>query len=157
MINSMSLSDRGLRFIAAEESYVDRNKDGRPEQYLDAAGLPTVGIGHLVKPGEAFGSDLSMDAALELLRRDAAEAVAEVNRLVKVQLLQSQFDALVSFVFNVGSPGFSTSSVIAAVQARQFLAVPEYLARWRKAGGGDVLGLARRRAREALLFMEDMR
>jgi lysozyme len=93
--------------------------------------------------------------ALELLRADAATAVTAVNRLVTVPLNQTQFDALVSFVFNLGEGSFSRSTLLTRINegadSEQIRA--EFL-RWNRAGGRELRGLTRRRAAEADLFID---
>src|SRR5918995_4220849 len=97
------LSDNGARFIARFEGF-------RSNLYDDAAGHCTIGYGHLVHRGRCDGSELaelragiSEERALQLLRADAAAAADAVGRSVSVPLTEHQFDALVSFTFNVGS------------------------------------------------------
>lgn len=73
------------------------------QTYLDAAGLPTIGYGHQLVHPECFPNGISEAHATQILTcvlRDAERAVA---RLVKVELTQGQFVALVDFCFNVGS------------------------------------------------------
>lgn len=149
-----SLSDTGARFIAGFEGF-------RARLYDDAAGHATIGYGHLVHHGPCNGSEpaefrrgISRERALELLHADAERAVEAVRRGVKVPLSQEQFDALVSFVFNVGGGGFARSTLLRELNARNYDAVVPQLARWVKAGGQTLAGLVRRRAAEGRLFAE---
>lgn len=93
----MRLSEQGIEFLEWWEDF-------RPTMYLDIAGLPTIGFGHLIGPGEQhlLTATLTRAQARELLRRDCAFFEDAVNSLVTVPLNQNQFDALVSFAFNVG-------------------------------------------------------
>src|SRR5580765_8560569 len=100
----MHISNEGLDFIASEEGF-------RANVYNDFAGLPTIGYGHALKPGESFGT-LSEADAKTLLRIDVAVAEAHVNRLVRVALTQDQFDALCSFVFNLGGAALAGSTLL---------------------------------------------
>ena len=77
-----------------------------------------------------------------------------VNRLVKVDLQQHQFDALVSFVFNVGSSNFETSTLLKYLNDGELHTVPHQLARWNKSDGKVVAGLVNRRAYEIALYEE---
>ena len=73
---------------------------------------------------------------------------ADVKRLVDVPLTQYQFDALVSFVFNLGSGAFGGSTLLKKLNAGDYSAVPAQLMRWNKAGGRVLRGLTRRRQAE---------
>lgn len=94
----MQTSDRGLEFIKHHEgletkAYPDPGSaDGHPW---------TIGVGHT--KGVKKGDTCTVAQAMEWLREDVRTAEAAVLRLVKVPLTQAQFDALVSFVFNVGA------------------------------------------------------
>ncbi len=87
--------------------------------YKDSAGRWTIGVGHLIRPQEGYLmnapiNDLTVNA---LLRQDAKIAADAVNRLVHVELRQSQFDALVSFTFNLGSGALTNSSLLRDINA----------------------------------------
>jgi lysozyme len=90
----MKTSNAGLQLIMRFEGV-------RLKAYDDGVGVWTIGVGH-TGPDVHPGLTISMKRALELLRRDLASAEAQVNQLVKKPLNQSQFDALVSLVFNTG-------------------------------------------------------
>jgi GH24 family phage-related lysozyme (muramidase) len=131
----------------------------RPHLYNDAAGHCTIGFGHLVHHGPCDGTEaehlragLSRQDALALLREDVAAKAGLVRDAVKVPLNQRQFDALVSFVFNVGEGNFGRSTLLRRLNAGKYDAVPAELRRWVKAGGRTLQGLVRRRAAEAALF-----
>lgn len=148
------LSDAGARFIAEFEGF-------RGRLYDDAAGHCTIGYGHLVHHGPCNGSEpaelrrgITRERGLELLQADAERAADTVRRKVTVPLDQQQFDALVSFVFNVGGGGFANSTLLRELNAGDYDAVAPQLARWVKAGGQTLAGLVRRRAAEGRLFAE---
>tara|TARA_B100001540_G_C15788217_1_gene634230 strand:- start:1567 stop:1899 length:333 start_codon:yes stop_codon:yes gene_type:complete len=75
-----------------------------PTVYICPAGYPTIGYGNLVRSGESF-NEISETEAEELLRKDVESAERAVLRLVNLPLTDGQFDALVSFTFNLGSGG----------------------------------------------------
>jgi peptidoglycan hydrolase-like protein with peptidoglycan-binding domain len=87
-----------------------------------------------------------------LLRADAARAARAVTRLVRVPLDQNQFDALVSFTFNVGEGALRDSTLLRELNAGRYDAVPRELNRWTRAGGQVLAGLVRRRAAEGAMF-----
>jgi lysozyme len=146
------LSKQGVRLIARFEGF-------RSDLYNDAAGHCTIGYGHLVHLGHCNGSEsqefrrgITRERALEILAEDAGDAGATVNRLVKVPLEQNQFDALVSFVFNVGGGAFEESTLLRVLNQGEYDQVPAQLDRWVKAGGATLPGLVNRRNAEGALF-----
>ena len=146
------LSDNGARFIGRFEGF-------RGHLYNDAAGHCTIGYGHLVHLGNCNGSEpaefkrgMSEPEAEKLLRRDAQTAADVVRRSVHVPLNQQQFDALVSFVYNLGAGAFEGSTLLKDLNAHNFAAVPGQLEEWVHAGGQVLPGLVARRKAEARLF-----
>lgn len=121
--------------------------------YKDAAGVPTIGYGH------AYG--VTMDMVIDqhqadvLLEHDLAIAADAVERLVAIPITQSQFDALTSFVFNVGAGAFENSTLRRKLNARDLLGAADEFARWNHAGGRVLAGLTRRREAERALFLSD--
>lgn len=147
-----TISAAGARMIAEFEGF-------RSELYDDPAGHCTIGYGHLVHKGrcngsepEAFRRGLTKVEARRLLRQDARPAGDAVNTLVTVPLSQPQFDALTSFVYNLGSGNFASSQLLKRLNAGEYDAVPAELAKWVNAGGKRLEGLVRRRAAEGQLF-----
>jgi lysozyme len=76
----------------------------------------------------------------------------DVRRLVKTDLTQWRFDALVSFTYNVGAGALAGSTLLKKVNAKDFEAAALEFHRWNKGGGKVLAGLVRRRASESLLF-----
>lgn len=147
-----SLSEAGAAFIGRFEGF-------SAKLYNDPAGHATIGYGHLVHRGSINGSEpaefkrgISKARGLELLGEDARVASTAVNDLVKVQLTQHQFDALVSFVFNLGTGAFGGSTLLRNLNSGQYATVPSELNRWINAGGRPLQGLINRRRAEGLLF-----
>lgn len=147
-----ALSHQGAQFIEHFEGF-------RADLYDDAAGNCTIGIGHLVHMGRCNGSEpgefrqgISRQRAEEILQQDAASAASAVHDHVKVPLSQERFDALVSFVFNVGAGNFESSTLLRELNAKHYHAVPEQLLQWTHAGGQVLPGLVTRRKAEGELF-----
>lgn len=140
----MKISDAGLQLIMSFEGC-------RLEAYLDAANIWTIGYGHTGSDVHR-GLKISDDRAEELLREDLAQADAAVNKLVTMPLTQGQFDALVSFVFNVGAGAFGRSTLLKRLNAGGFQAAVEQFDRWVYADGRKLRGLVSRRKTEAELF-----
>lgn len=145
----MRMSSDGIELLKEHEGV-------RKEVYLDPIGLPTGGVGHLLKGDEIqrfpVGTQLSDEQIDEWLRQDIREAEEAVERLVQVKLNQNQFDALVSFVFNVGSGNFQKSQLLRLINADRVNLAAQEFNRWVYAGGRRFRGLERRRADEAELF-----
>jgi len=128
----------------------------RLRAYRCSAGVLTIGYGHTSMAGPPTvkpGMTITKAEAEKILKRDLRKYEKAVNDAVRVDLSQEQFDALVSFCYNVGPGGFRKSSVLRMVNARRFDAVPARLMLWNKAGGRVLKGLTRRRAAEGELFM----
>jgi lysozyme len=97
----MNISQNGLNFIKKQEGL-------RLEKYLDAEGNPTIGYGHTISPNERYNK-ISLEIAQQLLQSDISRIEYVINTAVKVELTQSQFDALVSLIYNWGSGNFRRS------------------------------------------------
>lgn len=122
--------------------------------YLDAAGLPTIGYGHLLRPDEdkMFRRGISHEAAIALLIKDVEASERAVLRLIAVPLSDGQFDALVSFTFNLGAGALQRSTLRRKVNREDHHDVPAEFRKWVWAGGKRLKGLIRRRQAEALLY-----
>jgi lysozyme len=142
----MQVGQKGKALIEAFEGCVLK-------PYKDIAGLWTIGIGHLIKPSETFTSITRKDAEF-LLAADLKEAENAVDELVTVPLNQNQFDALVSFTFNLGAERLRTSTLLRKLNAGDYGAAADEFLRWSKSKGVVVAGLKRRRAAERSLFCE---
>jgi lysozyme len=122
----------------------------RLEAYQDAVGVWTIGYGST--RGVRAGMAITQDDAERRLSADLEPAESAVDRLVMVDLTDGQFDALVSFVFNVGEGTFKTSTLLKKLNAGKYAAVPAELQRFRYAHGRPLKGLSARRAAEAGLW-----
>ncbi len=145
----MRISERGINLIKSFEGL-------ELEAYQDIAGVWTIGYGHTgpdVKPGMR----ISEREAEALLRKDLKPREDAVERLVTVPLNQNEFDALVSFVYNVGVEAFRRSTALKRLNRGDRLGAADALTWWNKATVGgvlrEVLGLTRRRAAEKALFL----
>lgn len=125
----------------------------RLEAYRCPAGVPTIGIGHT--RGVRMGDRCNVQQADVWLTQDMEDAVAAVQSVVTAPVTQSMFDALVSFTFNLGAKRLYESTLLILVNKRSYKAAAGQFARWTLSGGTALPGLARRRAAEAKLFMDD--
>ncbi len=137
----MKLSAQGLEAVKQAEGFRNRT-------YLDVAGRPTVGYGHLVGAHEAYPGEITLAQAEALLAADLAQAQQAVTRLVKVPLSQGQFDALVDFIFNLGAERLRTSTLLTKLNAGDYDSAANELLRWDHTGTKEVPGLKLRREAE---------
>lgn len=119
--------------------------------YKCAAGVWTIGYGHT--EGVTGAMVITDATASELLAKDLEKFEAGVEGLVKVEINQNQFDALVSFAFNVGLGNLAKSTLLKKINSgRPVGEVQAEFLRWNKAGGKVLAGLTKRRNAEAYLF-----
>lgn len=118
--------------------------------YLCPAGVWTVGYGTTehVQPGDT----VTEAEAVELLRNDLQEAADAVNDLVDVDLNQTQYDALCSFIYNVGREAFRNSTLLKLLNSGNYEGAAKQFERWNKANGKVLAGLSRRRELERAVF-----
>lgn len=141
----MKISNDGIAFIKREEGE-------RLVGYLDSVGIPTIGVGHTGtvegKP-VAKGMVITPAQSTSLLLRDLAWVESAINGNVKVPLKQNQYDALCSFVFNVGRTAFVNSTLLKKLNAKDYAGAAGQLLQWKRAGTiADLLLPRRKRERE---------
>ena len=147
------LSKKGFDFIKGFESL-------RLKAYRDAVGVWTIGYGST--SGVKEGQIITREEAEDLLIHDVWFFEVGVRDLVKVPLTQEQFDALVSFAFNVGldqdeddkAEGLGDSTLLKKLNKGDYQGAGDQFLLWNKAGGKVLRGLTRRREAERLLFLE---
>ncbi|KVV53112.1 muraminidase [Burkholderia territorii] len=125
----------------------------RLARYLDAVGKPTIGYGHLILPNERFTRPLTPAEAEALLRRDLRGAELNLRKLLRVPVTQQQFDALMSFVFNLGAGRLRSSTLLRYLNAGASTRAADQFLVWNKAGGKPLAGLTKRRRAERALFL----
>jgi lysozyme len=125
--------------------------------YLCSAGVPTIGYGNTFYTNGIMvtikDAPITQEKANEMLKVIADSFALKVSKIVPNNLTQNQFNALVSFAFNLGVPALSNSTLLRLVKinpndaniAKQFL-------RWNIAGGKVVDGLTKRRIKESALY-----
>jgi GH24 family phage-related lysozyme (muramidase) len=144
-----------MRHVTAEGLALIRRFEGfSPVIYRCPAGYDTIGYGHVVRESERarFADGIAEVEAEELLRADVRAAEAAVLRLITVPLTDGQFDALVSFTFNLGAAALQRSTLRRKVNREEHAGVPAELRRWVWAGGRRLPGLVARRAAEATRY-----
>jgi lysozyme len=155
----MKTSENGKQLIKTSEglrlqSYPDPATGGKPW---------TVGWGTTLIKGKPFGKGLTItkEQAEEYLADDLVPFEQAVNSLVKVKLTQNQFDALISFVYNVGADidadniaeGLGDSTLLKKLNAGDYKGAADQFLKWDKANGKVMKGLTIRRQAERALFL----
>lgn len=140
----MKASDRAIALIKEFEGLAC-------EVYADIGNKPTIGYGHLIRKGESFKT-VDEAEATRLLCQDLEAAEACIESSVDVVLTQSQFDALCSFVFNLGCPAFQRSTLLKRINSSDFAGAAAEFPKWCRVGQNQVAGLLRSRLAEQLLF-----
>ena len=147
----MKLSPQGLKLIAYFEGV-------RLKPYKCSAGLWTVGIGHLIGDGHTLPDDwnrtFTLEEAYAILAKDVARFERGVSMYCPVPLTQGQFDALVSFSFNLGLGTLQRSSLRQKINRQDYSGAAKSLLRYNKAGGVVNRGLTLRRQAEALALQK---
>jgi len=139
----MNISQEGISLIKKFEGC-------KLEAYKCAAGVWTIGYGST--KGVEKGDICTQEEADNLLLHEMQEYEGYIKELVKVPLKQNQFDALVSWVFNLGPANLKASTMLKFLNAGDYHLIPSQIKRWNKAGGKVLEGLIRRREAEALMF-----
>jgi lysozyme len=142
----MKLSQAGLDLIKRFEGC-------KLKAYQDAVGIWTIGYGH-TGPNVHDGLTITQKQADDILAQDVGRFASGVAANVRVSLTQSEFDALVSFAFNVGLGAFKTSTLLRLLNdnADRNVVASQFL-RWNKAGDKVLEGLTKRRNAEKALFL----
>jgi len=161
------ITQQGVELIKKFEGFV-------PHLYICAAGYPTIGYGHVVFAGDDFGNitgtelldiyrkfglkaaqnacNMNDADAEELLLQDAQKFERAVLRLIDVPLTDGQFDALVSFTYNLGPAALQRSTLRCKVNREEHDEVPAEFGKWVWAGGRKLKGLIKRRKIEAEIY-----
>lgn len=140
----MKTSPKGIALIKEYEGL-------RLGAYLCSAGVLTIGYGHT--GGVKEGDLITEQKAEQLLQDDLKKFENGVLRLVRVPLTQNQFDALVSFAFNLGVGNLGKSTLLRLLNDRDYKGAAGQFIRWNKAAGKELAGLTRRRIAESELFL----
>ena len=141
--SNMQISEKGTSLIKHFEGC-------RLEAYQDSVGIWTIGYGTI--KGVKEGDKINQNEAEHLLQEEMPEYEGYINDMVEVPLEQNQFDALCSWVFNLGPNNLKSSTLLKVLNEGKYDEVPEQVVRWNKAGGEVLEGLKKRREAESLLF-----
>ncbi|MGX1958433.1 lysozyme [Serratia proteamaculans] len=145
----MQVSNKGISLIKQFEGC-------KLKAYQDSVGVWTIGYGW-TQPvdGRKIGPGMVIDQATaeRLLKCGLVQYEQGVNQLVKVIITQGQFDALVSFAYNLGLRSLSTSTLLRKLNAGDKQGAADEFGKWVNAGGVRLNGLVKRREAERKLFL----
>ena len=145
----MKISADGIALIKQFEGF-------SATPYLCPAGVWTIGYGHVLTPGErATYASIGEDWAERWLAMDVAVAENAVRQMISVPLRQHQFDALVSFTYNLGSGVLQCCTLRRVINREEKTAIPRQWMRWVWGGGHKLPGLVRRRAAELAFYLSE--
>jgi|TARA_B100001094_G_scaffold258340_1_gene258120 lysozyme len=139
----MKISEEGIALIKKFEGC-------KLEAYLDAVDVPTIAYGRT--KDVKIGDICTQQQAEDWLEEELVEYAGYVEKAVTVPLEQNQFDALVSWTYNLGPSNLNRSTALKLLNMSEYDGVPAQLKRWNKAGGKVLDGLVRRREAEAEMF-----
>ena len=144
--SNMNIGQKGINLIKHFEGC-------ELNAYKCPAGVWTIGYGHI--KGVSEGMSITQEQAEQMLLDELKEYENYINELVTVNLSQNQFDALVSWVYNLGPANLQSSTLLKVLNSGDYSGVPAQIERWNKAGGKVLEGLIRRREAESALFCEN--
>lgn len=154
----MKTSSKGLDIIKEFEGYARALPNGNCTAYQDYLGdgkydIPTIGWG--CTEGVKMGDTWTRKQAEDALKKELTRFETAVSKLCKFKPTQNQFDALVSFSYNVGEGNLAKSSVLRLANAGDIKGAARSFMAWNKAQGVTLSGLIKRRHMEAALFLSD--
>jgi len=157
-VNIKVMSEKGIKYLMDWEGF-------ELKVYFDVAGLPTIGVGHLLTQSEIssgkifingdpvkYKNGLTEEQVNDLLKKDLKRFEQNIMNKVSVKLLQHQFDALVSFSFNVGRGAFNGSTLLKVLNKSDYNGIASQLGRWVYSRGQKVRGLINRRDNEKKMW-----
>jgi lysozyme len=127
-VSGLILSIAGGALLLASEGL-------RTDAYLDNGGVPTIGVGHTA--GVRLGDTITRSDAMEMFEKEASRFGAAIKRCVKVPLYQHEYDAYLSFAYNVGETAFCNSTLVKKLNAYDYLGACSELKRWTYVKGKD--------------------
>ncbi|MFK3711822.1 lysozyme [Leclercia adecarboxylata] len=140
----MKTSDNGIGFIRAHEGC-------KLKAYQDGGGVWTIGVGHT--KGVKKGQSITQEQADQFLAEDLSPVEGCINEHATAALNQNQFDALASFVFNVGESAFKDSTLLKKLNAGDYRVAADQFTRWVYDNNVFIQGLYNRRIDEQALFL----
>lgn len=146
----MKLNDAGYRLICQFEGL-------SLKPYLDSVNVPTIGYGNTFYPNgrkvTMLDPKITKEYAFEIFKIIADKFAHQANAVIKKPVTQNQFNAIVSFAYNVGIGSLKSSTLLKKVNINpNNPTIRNEFAKWNKAGGKVLKGLTNRRAAEATVY-----
>lgn len=129
----------------------------RASPYLDSVGVCTIGYGSTTENGIAITMahpPITEQQASNLLMQYVLKSTPAINSLLTHQITQNQFDAITSFVYNLGIGNFGSSTLLKKLNAWDILGSADEFLKWNRAGAQVLAGLTNRRTQERALFLK---
>ena len=150
-VNTMTISQEGIDFIKRKEGFEEK-------AYQDSVGVWTIGygttaaaLGRPINPGDT----ITEEKATQLLQQHLYDSYEPtVKRYVTSEVTQGEFDAMVSWVYNLGSGNFQNSTLLRKFNEGDHEGAAKEFPRWNKAGGKVLAGLTKRRNEEKAMFLD---
>ena len=140
----MKISQKGIDLIKKFEGC-------KLYAYRDSVGVATIGYGHI--KGVKMGMSITQQQAETFLKDDIKPIETFLNGM-GINYTQGQFDALTSWIFNLGQGNFKSSTMYKYIVARKSdLEITDQMVKWHNAGGKPLIGLKKRRCEEANMFL----
>lgn len=149
------ISPDGIAFLKEKEGF-------RNDAYYDSANVLTIGYGHSayapsIEQYPVYeGQHITEEEGEEILRADLKPTEAAVNSAVTRDITQKQYDALVSFTFNVGVGAFKASKVLSYTNEGNYQAAGDAFLDYSYAGGEFIPGLRKRREEERVMYLSSL-
>lgn len=149
--NTLKIDQKGICFIQRQEGC-------ELKPYKCSAGAWTIGVGHKILKGEKF-TTITAQEAYALLQKDLLQFEKCINTTVQIPLNQHQFNALVSFVFNIGGAVFKASTFLKKLNTNDIKGAADQFLQWKYVTNPTTDekevsdGLLARRKRERTYFL----
>lgn len=146
----MKLNENGYKLICEFEGL-------KLKPYLCSAKIPTIGFGNTYYPNgkrvTLLDDPITKEYAFEIFKVISDKYAKRVDEMVTSELNQNQFNALVSFAYNIGTGAFATSTLLKKVNNNpNDITIKNEFLKWVKAGGKKVQGLVNRRETESAIY-----
>ena len=147
------MCDNNLETSESMIAVIKKFEGLRLKAYKCPAGVQTIGYGHTRNYPFSTNYKITEEQAEKFLHEDLKKFENSIKKLVKVPLSQCQFDALVSFTFNVGATNFKNSTLLKYLNNGEYSLAAEQFERWIYSNGKKLDGLQTRRKAEKEIFL----